>query len=77
MCEVRALMLSMHDNEQYCVEALKAGAVGYVLKTAANRELVLSKKTVERYRANVLGKLGMRSRVDPTRYAIRRGLVEP
>ena len=39
-------------------------------------ELVLSKKTVERHRANVLDKLGMRNRVDLTRYAIRRGLVE-
>jgi DNA-binding NarL/FixJ family response regulator len=140
--ELRILMLSMHDNEQYFFEALKAGASGYVLKTAANRdlveacracmrgeaflyppavatlvrdylegarlgeappedpltarelevvkliaeghtteeiaaELVLSKKTVERHRANVLDKLGMRNRVDLTRYAIRRGLVEP
>ncbi len=140
--ELRILMLSMHDNEQYFFEALKAGASGYVLKTAANRDLVeacrasmrgeaflyppavatlvrdylegarhgeappedpltarelevvkliaeghtsdeiatqlvLSKKTVERHRANVLGKLGMRNRVELTRYAIRRGLVEP
>jgi DNA-binding NarL/FixJ family response regulator len=139
--ELRILMLSMHDNEQYFFEALKAGASGYVLKTAANRdlveacracmrgeaflyppavatlvrdylegarlgeappddpltarelevvkliaegytseeiatELVLSRKTVERHRANILDKLGMRNRVDLTRYAIRRGLVE-
>jgi DNA-binding NarL/FixJ family response regulator len=39
--------------------------------------LVTSKKTVERHPANILEKLGMRSRVDLTRYAIRRGLVEP
>src|SRR6204780_3052413 len=38
--ELRILMLSMHDNEQYFFEALKAGASGYVLKTAANRDLV-------------------------------------
>ena len=31
--ELRVLMLSMHDNEQYFFEALKAGASGYVLKT--------------------------------------------
>ena len=37
---------------------------------------MLSKKTVERHRANVLDKLGMRNRVELTRYAIRRGLVE-
>jgi len=39
--------------------------------------LVISEKTVERHRANVLEKLGMRDRVELTRYAIRRGLVEP
>ena len=140
--ELRVLILSMYDNEQYFFEALKAGASGYVLKSAANRDLVeairsvmrgepflypaavtalirdyldrashgeatptdpltpreqevvkliaeghtseeiaqtlvISKKTVERHRANVLEKLGMRNRVELTRYAIRRGLVEP
>jgi DNA-binding NarL/FixJ family response regulator len=140
--ETRALILSMHDGEQYLFGALKAGAAGYVLKTAADRDLVdavraamrgqpflypgairsllrdhlervrrgetpprdpltsreqevvkliaesysnddiartlvISKKTVERHRANVLEKLGMHDRVELTRYAIRRGLVEP
>jgi DNA-binding NarL/FixJ family response regulator len=138
--ELRLLMLSMHDNEQYFFEALKAGASGYVLKSAADRDLVeacratmrgepfiypaavtalirdhlekesdgaqprevltprelevlkliaeahsskeiaqmlvISIKTVERHRANILEKLGMRDRVQLTRYAIRRGLVE-
>jgi DNA-binding NarL/FixJ family response regulator len=37
----------------------------------------ISEKTVERHRANVLEKLGMHDRVELTRYAIRRGLVEP
>jgi DNA-binding NarL/FixJ family response regulator len=140
--ELNVLMLSMHDNEQYLFEALKAGASGYVLKTAADRDLVeacratlrgepflypsavaalvrdylerarsgvevpadpltprelqvlklvaeaytndriagvlsISRKTVERHRENLMGKLGMRDRVELTRYAIRRGLVEP
>jgi DNA-binding NarL/FixJ family response regulator len=140
--ELRVLILSMHDNEQYFFEALKAGASGYVLKTVANRDLIeacrstmrgepflypaavralvrdwldrardgeetpedpltprelevvkliaeghtseeigemlfISKKTVDRHRANVLEKLGMRNRVELARYAIRRGLVEP
>ena len=140
--DVRVLMLSMHDNEQYLFEALKAGASGYVLKAAADRDLVeacraalrgepflypsaiaaligdyldrtrdgedeprdpltprelevvkliaeahtneeiaqlllISRKTVERHRENILAKLGMRDRVQLTRYAIRRGLVEP
>ena len=38
--ELRVLILSMYDNEQYFFEALKAGASGYVLKSAANRDLV-------------------------------------
>jgi DNA-binding NarL/FixJ family response regulator len=39
--------------------------------------LVISWKTVERHHANILEKLGMRDRVELTRYAIRRGLVQP
>ena len=38
---------------------------------------MISEKTVERHRANILDKLGMRDRVELTRYAIRRGLIEP
>src|SRR5690606_929946 len=38
--ELRTLILSMHENEQYFFEALKAGASGYVLKSAANRDLI-------------------------------------
>ena len=134
--DVSVLMLSMHDSEQYLFAALAAGASGYVLKSAADRDLVdacraalrgesflypsavrslirehlrggdgdvltprereivkliaeahsnkeiaelltISVKTVERHRANILEKLGMSDRVELTRYAIRRGLVEP
>jgi DNA-binding NarL/FixJ family response regulator len=39
--------------------------------------LVLSERTVERHRANILEKLGMKNRVELTRYAVRQGLVEP
>jgi DNA-binding NarL/FixJ family response regulator len=138
----QALMLSMHDNEQYFFTALKAGAAGYVLKSVADEDLVsacraavrgdsflyagvastlvgdfldrmkrgertpssvltpredevvkliaegyssreiakmlvISHKTVERHRANILAKLGMRDRTELTRYAIRAGLIEP
>ena len=38
--EVRVLMLSMHDNEQFLFEALKAGASGYVLKSGADTDIV-------------------------------------
>jgi len=37
---LKVLMLSMHDNEQFFFEALKVGASGYVLKTAADEDLV-------------------------------------
>ena len=39
--------------------------------------LVISPRTVERHRENILAKLGMRDRVELTRWAIRHGLVEP
>ena len=139
---IKVLMLSMHDNEQYFFEALRVGASGYVLKSAADRdlitacraamrgeaflypgtettlireylergrvngsdaqapgltdreaevvklvaeglsnrqiaeELVISEKTVQRHRANIMEKLAMHDRVELTRYAIRSGLVE-
>ena len=38
--DVRVLILSVHDNEQYFFEALKAGASGYVLKSVADRDLL-------------------------------------
>jgi DNA-binding NarL/FixJ family response regulator len=140
--DLRILMLTMYDNEQYFFEALRAGAAGYVLKSVADRDLiqacraamrgepflypgavtalirnyldrvrrggetpdnvltpreeeilklvaeghtskqiadtlVISIKTVERHRANMLAKLGMRDRLELTRYAIRAGLIEP
>ncbi len=37
---------------------------------------MISVKTVERHRANILEKLQLRDRVELTRYAIRQGLVE-
>jgi DNA-binding NarL/FixJ family response regulator len=38
--DVRTLMLSMHDHEQYVSEALAAGASGYVAKRAADKDIV-------------------------------------
>ena len=57
-------------------EVVKLVAEGYTSREIAET-LVISEKTVERHRANILEKLGMRDRVELTRYAIRRGLVEP
>ncbi len=121
--ELKLLMLSMYDSEQFLFEALKAGASGYVLKSDADQDIVdavrrtmrgqsflypsaistlvkdfvergrpaeeqfdiltprelqvISVKTVERHRQNILDKLGMSDRVQLTRYAIRRGLIQP
>jgi DNA-binding NarL/FixJ family response regulator len=140
--DLKVLILSMYESEQYLYEALKAGAAGYVLKSAADRDLVeacraairgepflypaaitalisdylrrarageelpqdplsprelevlkliaeahtsdqialelaISRRTVDRHRENILAKLGMRDRVELTRYAIKRGLIEP
>ncbi|MDQ4034276.1 MAG: LuxR C-terminal-related transcriptional regulator, partial [Actinomycetota bacterium] len=38
---------------------------------------VISVKTVDRHRANILQKLSLHDRLELTRYAIRAGLVEP
>jgi DNA-binding NarL/FixJ family response regulator len=140
--DLQVLILSMHDNEEFFFEAIRAGAAGYVLKTGAEQDLAdacraavrgepflypgaigalirdylardpgerdlpadqltpretevvkliaeghtsreiaavlsISEHTVERHRANVLDKLHLKDRVALTRYAIRRGLVEP
>ena len=56
-------------------EILKLIAEAHPSKTIASM-LTISVKTVERHRANILEKLGMRDRVELTRYAIRRGLVD-
>ena len=46
--EVAVLILSMHDDERYLFEALKAGASGYVLKTQADADLMEAIRAVER-----------------------------
>ncbi|CAM5356550.1 DNA-binding response regulator OS=Streptomyces chartreusis OX=1969 GN=CP983_39475 PE=4 SV=1 [Streptomyces chartreusis] len=140
--QLRILILTMYDSEQYFFEALAVGASGYVLKSVADRDLVeacratmrdepfiypgavnalirkyldrlqdghapparaitdreeeilklvaeghtsqeiadllvISPKTVESHRANLLQKLGLKDRLELTRYAIRVGLIEP
>lgn len=46
--DTRVLMLSMHDDERYLFEALKAGASGYVLKREADHDLVGAVRAVGR-----------------------------
>ncbi|MFD1546035.1 response regulator [Nonomuraea guangzhouensis] len=57
-------------------EIVKLIAEGHSSKQIADL-LVISVKTVERHRANILAKLGLRDRLELTRHAIRAGLIEP
>jgi len=43
---VRVVMLSMHANEEYVLQALRAGAAGYMLKDSATAELEIALKAV-------------------------------
>jgi DNA-binding NarL/FixJ family response regulator len=53
--EISVLMVTMHENPDYLLEALKAGAAGYVLKDAPQHEVVAAVHQV----------LGDESRLDP------------
>jgi DNA-binding NarL/FixJ family response regulator len=44
--EIKVLLLSMHDDDRYFFEALEAGAAGYVLKRAADKDLIEAVRTV-------------------------------
>lgn len=58
------------------LEVIKLIADGLTSDEIAE-SLAIAKNTVDRHRDNILEKLGLRNRVDLTRYAIKRGLVEP
>jgi DNA-binding NarL/FixJ family response regulator len=82
---VRALMRayladpgSVNENPLTAREQEVVKLVAEAHTTADIAELLtISPRTVERHRENVLAKLGMRDRVELTRWAIRHGLVEP
>ncbi len=44
--QVRVVILSMHHNDEYVLQALKSGVSGYVLKRAATAELAAAIKSV-------------------------------
>jgi two-component system, NarL family, response regulator NreC len=44
--ETRILVLTMHENEEYLFQVLRAGASGYILKEAADTELITAIRTV-------------------------------
>ncbi len=46
--DVKVLVLSMHDNEEYIRQALEAGAMGYILKDAGTQELISAIRSVYR-----------------------------
>jgi two-component system response regulator NreC len=46
--QVKVLILTMHDNEEYIRQVLGAGAMGYILKDAAARELISAIRSVQR-----------------------------
>jgi DNA-binding NarL/FixJ family response regulator len=48
LSDTKVLMLSMHDDEHYLFDALKAGAAGYVLKREADQDLVGAVRAVAR-----------------------------
>jgi DNA-binding NarL/FixJ family response regulator len=56
---VKVVILSMHTNEEYVLQALKNGAVGYLIKDAATEELRLALNAVrngETYLSPVISK---------------------
>ena len=61
------------DREE---EILKLVAEGHSTRDIAEL-LFISAKTVERHRTNILAKLGLKDRLELTRWAIRAGLIEP
>ena len=71
----RVLMLSMHAEEQYVFESLRAGACGYVLKDAAFSDLVNAIRTVASGRTYLAPGLADLVTADYIRRA--RGEVEP
>jgi two-component system response regulator NreC len=57
-------------------EVLGLLAAGYTNREIAE-ELTLSVRTIESHRANLMGKLGLHSRVELVRYAAEHGLLKP
>jgi DNA-binding NarL/FixJ family response regulator len=56
----RVLVLTMHAEEEYLLPVLEAGAAGYLVKSAADRELIEAVRTVARgemYVSNSAGRV--------------------
>lgn len=57
-------------------EIMRLIAMGYTNRQAAE-ELFLSEKTIETYKARLMAKLGLHSRTELVRYALKIGLILP
>jgi two-component system response regulator NreC len=47
LADVKVLILTMHENDEYVFQALRAGASGYMLKEAADTELITALHVVQ------------------------------
>jgi two-component system response regulator NreC len=47
LADIKVLVLTMHENEEYVFQALRAGASGYILKEAADTELITALHIVQ------------------------------
>ncbi|HLI06547.1 MAG TPA: response regulator transcription factor [Ktedonobacteraceae bacterium] len=45
--EIKVLMLTMHENDEYVFQALRAGASGYMLKEAADTDLISALRVIQ------------------------------
>lgn len=69
----QAAYLALTDRER---EVLSLVAQGYTNQEVADR-LVVSVKTVETHRAHLMNKLGLQTRAELVRYALREGYLTP
>ena len=46
--EAKVIILTIHDNKEYDIQALRSGAKGYILKNAPSTELIRAVKMVQR-----------------------------
>ncbi len=46
--KIKILVLTMHENEEYILQTLQAGALGYLIKKAAPKDLILAIHTIFR-----------------------------
>jgi DNA-binding NarL/FixJ family response regulator len=73
----RVVMLTTFDLDDYVVDAFRAGASGFLLKTAPPAQLVVEPSTVKSHVASLLAKLGLRDRVQAVIFAYENGLIVP